>query len=221
MTNFDDQPNGVPVSGPEGAISAAKRSARAEARSAREALDSAGRTKASSEAAHNLLALPELQDATLLLTYSALPAEIDPLPAVCTLRDRGVRIAYPRIESPGSLGVYGVARESDLVPGPFGLAEPREGTPALEPDSIDAVIIPGIAFDRGGTRVGYGGGYYDRLLPHLRPDCVRIGLAFDEQVLSGLPAEPHDASVHLIVTQTRVIRTSAAPSPVTRKTPRR
>ena len=55
-------------------------------------------------------------------------------------------------------------------------------------------------------RLGYGGGYYDRLLPCLRPDCLRIGVAFDEQLLAEIPAEEHDEIVDIIVTQTRVMR---------------
>jgi 5-formyltetrahydrofolate cyclo-ligase len=63
-----------------------------------------------------------------------------------------------------------------------------------------------VAFDERGMRLGYGGGYYDRLLPRLRPGCLRIGLAFEEQILAEIPAESHDAMVDLIVTQTRAIR---------------
>jgi 5-formyltetrahydrofolate cyclo-ligase len=66
-----------------------------------------------------------------------------------------------------------------------------------------------VAFDETGARLGYGGGYFDRLLPMLRADCARIGVAFDEQVLSEIPAEEHDAHVDVVVTPTRVLRPGA------------
>jgi 5-formyltetrahydrofolate cyclo-ligase len=122
------------------------------------------------------------------------------------LRKRGVRIAYPRIEAPGVLGMHFVDHEMELVPGPFGLAQPSEHAPHVPHDRIDAVVIPGVAFDEQGTRLGYGGGYYDRLLPMMRPECMRIGVAFDEQVLAHIPAEEHDAFVDVLVTPTRIIR---------------
>jgi len=157
---------------------------------------------------HSLLELPELEIARVVLAYAALPSEIDPAPAVWRLRARGAAVAYPRIESPGILSMHLVSHELELVAGPFGLAQPSEHAPRAARDSIDAVILPGVAFDECGRRLGYGGGYYDRLLPTLRPDCLRIGIAFDEQLLQEIPSEDHDATVHLVVTPSRVIRVS-------------
>ena len=99
-----------------------------------------------------------------------------------------------------------VDHEMELVPGPFGLAQPSEHAPHVSHARIDAVIIPGVAFDEQGTRLGYGGGYYDRLLPMMRPECMRVGVAFDEQVLAHIPAEEHDACVDVLVTPPRIIR---------------
>jgi len=191
------------------AIAAAKRAARARARQARNELDRAACKEASANAADNLLDLPELADVGVILAYAALPAEIDPLSAISRLRRRGVKIAYPRIEAPGVLGIHFVDHELDLIAGPFGLAQPSEHAPRAPLSAVDAVIVPGVAFDQGGTRLGYGGGYYDRLLPSLRYDTLRVGYAFDEQLLTVIPAEEHDELVDVIVTQTRVVRTPA------------
>lgn len=196
--------------GPTSEAAEAKRLARARAREARDRLSPAQRTSAAYRIADALLSLDELAGANAVLAHAALPNEIDPAPAIARLRERGVRIAYPRIESPGVLGLHFVTHELDLVPGPFGLAQPSEFSPRMRARDADAILLPGIAFDERGTRLGYGGGYYDRLLPQCRPDCVRIGLGFDEQLLAEIPAEEHDEHVDIIVTPSRVIRTDWA-----------
>ncbi len=189
-------------------VAAAKCAARARAREARDNVAVAERRLAAQALSHALLALPELEIARVVLAYAALPSEIDPAPAIWRLRARGAAVAYPRIEAPGVLGMHLVGHELELIAGPFGLAQPSEHAPRAARDSIDAVIVPGVAFDECGRRLGYGGGYYDRLLPTLRPNCLRIGVAFDEQLLEEIPAEDHDARVHLVVTPSRVIRVS-------------
>jgi len=152
---------------------------------------------------------PELAIARTVLAYGATPEEIDPAIAVERLRACGATIAYPRIESPGVLGLHVVDDETELVHGPFGLTEPPYDAPGVDPLDIDAVIVPGVAFDRSCWRLGYGGGYYDRLLPLLRPDCARIGVAYDEQVIETIPAEEHDVRLDAVVTPTGVIRAAA------------
>lgn len=190
----------------QAAIAQAKREARARARLARDGVDQTERRAAAHTLALALLTLPELAAAQVILAYAALPNELDPMPAIWRLRKRGVRIAYPRIEAPGVLGMHFVDHEMELVPGPFGLAQPGEHSPRAAHERVDAVIIPAVAFDEQGTRLGYGGGYYDRLLPMMRRECVRVGVAFDEQVLAHIPVEEHDECVDVIVTPARVIR---------------
>jgi 5-formyltetrahydrofolate cyclo-ligase len=190
----------------DAAIAQAKHAARARARMARDSVVQTERRAAAHALAFVLPELPELQNVATILGYAALPNEFDPMPAIWRLRKRGVRIAYPRIEAPGVLGMHYVDHEMELVPGPFGLAQPGQHAPRAPHLLIDAVIIPGVAFDEQGTRLGYGGGYYDRLLPMMRPECVRIGIAFDEQVLPHIPIEEHDERVDVIITPARVIR---------------
>jgi len=189
-------------------VAAAKSAARARAREARDSIAVSERRLAAQALSHSLLALPELEIARVVLAFAALPSEIDPAPAIWRLRARGAAVAYPRIEAPGILGMHLVGHELELIAGPFGLAQPSEHAPRAARGSIDAVLVPGVAFDERGRRLGYGGGYYDRLLPTLRPDCLRIGIAFDEQLLEDIPAEEHDACVHIVVTPSRVIRVS-------------
>ena len=77
------------------------------------------------------------------------------------------------------------------------VAVPEDDVPTTWPD---VVIVPGLAFTAGGRRLGQGGGWYDRYLPGVRPDCVLVGVCFDEQVLAELPVEPHDVAVDVVVT---------------------
>lgn len=93
-----------------------------------------------------------------------------------------------------------------LKAGAYAILEPDENyLLPVEPGLIDLAILPGVAFDRRGFRLGYGAGYFDRFLPSLRPDCVRVALCYDFQVLETLPAEEHDLPVNLIITENRVI----------------
>lgn len=187
-------------------VAAAKSQARARARAARCALDDASCRDASLALATQLLALPELALAHTVLAYGASAEELDPEPAAIALRDRGAAVAYPRVEAPGVLGLHIVDDAGELVSGMFGIREPAAHATRVGRWRIDAVLVPGVAFDERCWRLGYGGGYYDRLLPTLKPSCIRIGIAYDEQVLDTIPAEEHDAQLDLVVTPTRVLR---------------
>lgn len=192
-------------------IAAEKRAHRERARAARCALEPDFCADAADAAAQRILALPELKVAKLVLAYSATAEEIDPGPVVEALHGAGKSVALPRVESPGVLGIH-LYRDSDaLEVGPFGgILQPLESAPRVPLESIDAVIVPGVAFDVHGRRLGYGGGFYDRLLPQLRPDCLRIGIAYDEQILDALPAAEHDEHVQVVVTPTRVAHSPRA-----------
>jgi 5-formyltetrahydrofolate cyclo-ligase len=209
VTDLEGTASGGPTDDARSPMAEAKRRTRAEVRSARDGMAAEIRGRGSAAASLRAIEAPEVATARVVLAYFALPAEIDPLAAVWAMRRRGATIAYPRVEAPGILGVYAVDDERDLVPGTFGLSHPGELATPVELHHIDVVIVPGMAFDERGRRLGYGGGYYDRLLPRLRPDCARVGVAFDEQILAEIPAEPHDGAVDLIVTPTRTIRPSA------------
>ena len=194
---------------PDKAVEAAKHEARARARAARCALDDATCREAAIAAAERLVALPEVASARLVLAYGATPEELDPAPAVAILRARGVAIAYPRVEAPGVLGLHSVGAADALVRGMFGIMEPSSDAPRVPAEAVDAVIVPGVAFDRGLWRLGYGGGYYDRLLPLLGSRCVRIGFAYDQQVLDDIPVEEHDVCLDVLVTPAGVVRAKA------------
>ncbi|MFH1570383.1 MAG: 5-formyltetrahydrofolate cyclo-ligase, partial [Gemmatimonadota bacterium] len=118
------------------------------------------------------------------------------------VRDGTRRLAHAVVDDPGA-----------LVVGPWGLLCPPPGHDRWLDDlaRIDLVLVPGLAFDRGGRRLGLGGGYYDRFLAQL--DAPRAGLTYDCLLLDELPVEPHDALVDWVVTESAAIRTRARCAP--------
>ncbi len=183
-----------------------KTSVRTTARTARRALDADRRREASDAISRRFLDLPETIRASTVLAYSALPEEADPAPAVAVLRDRGVRVALPKVSGAGSLSLHWTDSDSDLVPGPFGIREPTAGQEPAAAADLDLVIVPGVAFDASCRRIGFGGGYYDALLPTLPASTRTVAFAFDEQIVDEVPCEAHDARVDVVVTPTTVYR---------------
>lgn len=173
----------------------------------RRALPETERRARSAAACDRLVDLPELAAAELVVLYAALPDEADPGPARDELERIGCRIALPRVTDAGSLVV--VAADGELAPGYRGVLEPT-GDP-LPVDQIDAIVVPGVAFDRDGGRLGRGGGHYDRLLA-AAASTTSIGFAFSFQLLEHVPVLDHDKLVDVIVTDEEVVRRTGPPS---------
>lgn len=124
-------------------------------------------------------------------------------------RQAGKVVVYPRVRGT-ALEFVRVDELAGLVPGRFGILEPV-GTEQVAVASIDLMVVPGVAFDPGGHRLGYGKGFYDRAL-HAQPlGGVLVGLAFDFQIVPELPAESHDIPMDLLVTEERIIQTGMQP----------
>ncbi|MGY1741734.1 MULTISPECIES: 5-formyltetrahydrofolate cyclo-ligase [unclassified Blastococcus] len=120
------------------------------------------------------------------------------LPAAFT--QLGARVLLP-VVSDGDPQLRWAVDTGRLAPGRFGLMEPlgpRLGPTAL--GTAEAVVVPAVAVDRAGVRLGRGGGYYDRALVHTRPDALLIAVVYDDELLDALPAEPHDRRVGVVVT---------------------
>jgi 5-formyltetrahydrofolate cyclo-ligase len=187
----------------------AKRALRLAMGERRKALPVEERARRSQQATARLLGLPELVRATVVAGFSALPAEIDPAPALAAFRRRGVEVALPRMTAgTPRLRFHRTADLDQLRPGPFGVLEPPDSCPEVPPDGIDLFLIPGLAFDAGGRRLGFGGGYYDELAPAVRAGGrgILIGLGFDFQVVEHCPAGEGDALLDAVVTDGRVLR---------------
>ena len=184
---------------------ASKEELRRQAREARDAIPSERRARAADSAAGHLFGLPGLATARRVAMFAAVGSELDPAGAVLRLRARGVEIAYPRvIRGPRRLDFHLVTGDGELAPGAFGIPEPSPHAPVAPVHSIDAFVVPGLAFDSAGGRVGWGRGYYDRTLA-AAPERLRIGYCFDCQLVGQVPLEPCDLPMHLVVTESGVL----------------
>ncbi len=99
--------------------------------------------------------------------------------------------------------------DSDLAPGAYNIPEPRDAAlRACKPEDIDLLIVPGVAFDIKGNRLGYGGGYYDRFFPMLKPGVLLAALVFDLQIQPEIPVDEWDRRVDMVITEKRIIKAS-------------
>ena len=179
---------------------------RTSALDARRRLSHRDRRDASAAIVDRLLHQPELQRPGHALLYAALREETDLATAVGPLRERGVRTLFPRVR-----GVeLELVAASDLLTLQLGYRGIREPTgPRIDPEVVDVAVVPGVAFDPHGGRLGHGGGHYDRLLADLPEDALRIGVCFSAQVVPRVPREFHDEPVDLVLTERARYRTCA------------
>jgi 5-formyltetrahydrofolate cyclo-ligase len=169
--------------------------------------------RAARAVSERLLQLPELREVAArrgcVAGFVSVRAEIDPAGALGEARSRGIRIALPRVADDRQPRLrFHIATDADLAPGRFGILEPAAELPEVSMADIDVMIVPGLAFDPTGRRLGTGGGYYDEWLE--QPAATRprvVGLAYDFQVVDVCPAEERDQSVDYVVTDARVLRT--------------
>ena len=177
-----------------------KAEARRQARAQRAELDmrQAGRAMAAA-----LFCLPDWQQARTVLAFAALPDEPDTAPLLRRALAEGKRLLLPRVTGPGRMEAVRVDKVEQLVPGAYGILEPPVGFPAADPESIDLILLPCLAAAADGTRLGWGGGYYDRFLARCAaPAAV---LCPEALVAPFLPAEHHDRPAGWIVTERRIL----------------
>ena len=164
-------------------------------------------------AVEHLLGLPELATARTVMAYWSFGSEVPTGALVATLHGRGVQVVLPRVED-GNLVPRVYAPGDPTTATPFGAREPGAGAERVDPSAIDVVVTPGLAFDRWGRRVGYGGGFYDRFLRTAAPEAFRVGLAFSLQVLDDeLPGGHADLPVQAVATEREVVRCSEQRTP--------
>lgn len=181
-----------------------KAAMRSRIREVRDALSEEDRAAGGRAIASAVLALPEVVAARTVMVFWSFASEVDTRPIVADLLERGCTVALPRLEHGDIVPVRHEAGDP-MAPSAFGMLEPKGGS-VVPPDELDVVIAPGLVFDRHGYRLGYGGGYYDRLFGRTTPDAAKVGIAFALQVLDEVPHGRRDVPVDVIVTEAGVIR---------------
>jgi len=147
--------------------------------------------------------IPELQRARTVMAYAAIKQEADINEYWLSLLNENKTVVLPRVKGKDMEAVRFDGWER-TIPGPFGIREP-EGEP-FPPKLIEAVLVPGVVFDRRGYRLGYGKGYYDRFLSALPPDTFFCGIAFELQLVDEVYPTERDVRMHALVTESRIIR---------------
>jgi 5-formyltetrahydrofolate cyclo-ligase len=185
-------------------IRTAKKALRVSLKALREAFSEAECEESSHRIFTLLLTLPEWQNARTVHIYiGALPGEVRTLPIIRWCWDEGRNVIVPVVGKDGDMGHVFLAPATALATTRWGGLEPRDAEPA---DSLtaDVVIVPGVAFDRSGNRLGMGGGFYDRFLSTVTAPKIALAHAF--QIVDAVPVNSHDRRVDLIVTPDEVIR---------------
>jgi len=162
----------------------------------------------------NLSSLPEWKKAKTVLLYLGIKTEFDPTPLVEAALSMEKTVVLPRIlKGENRLEIRQVqSLDQNCIPGVWGLREPNPVTcPEITPLQLDFILVPGVAFDLKGNRMGYGAGFYDRLLssPDLR--APRVSALFPEQCVDQVPHEPHDQPVDILVLPNQILRVGKTP----------
>jgi 5-formyltetrahydrofolate cyclo-ligase len=151
-------------------------------------------------AAH-VCALPAFCISQTVMVYMALPQEVQTMQIITQARQAQKRVAVPVVRGQDLVAVALSEDPAQLRRGRFGIPEPSETTSMIHPQEIGCIVVPGVAFDTRGGRLGFGKGYYDRFLGQLPATTYRCGLAFGIQVVPCVPQAPHDICMHGIITE--------------------
>lgn len=147
----------------------------------------------------------EFSSAKTLALYAPIHHEVDTAFVQRQALLLGKRVVFPTVEGV-ALAFRQIYAEADLVSGAFGIKAPGANSPSVPVEEIDIFIIPGVAFDLAGRRIGYGKGYYDRAL-HPLERCGRlVGFCYDFQLVDAIVGEPHDVTMDVIMSETRTVR---------------
>ena len=174
----------------------------------RDAIDSREKERKDRLIKEKLLSLSEFRSSPVILFFASFRSEVSTSPLVKEALRQGKKVVLPAVDRANrELRLFTITGLRELRSGYMGIPEPcvpdeRE----RDINDVTLVVMPGAAFDSGGNRLGYGGGYYDKLLSRLKRKIPLIALAYEEQIVDVVPSEPHDIRVHAIVTDKRVIR---------------
>ncbi len=160
--------------------------------------------------AENLYSLPAYWDAASVMFFITFGSEVDTRPMVEeTIKNNKIVLApKPVPETREMIPSQIIDWDEDLVPGAYNIPEPKEeALRPFKPERIDLLIVPGVAFDLKGNRLGYGGGYYDRFFSLLKLQVSLVALVFDLQIVPEVPVDDWDRRVDTVITEKRIIKT--------------
>lgn len=161
-----------------------------------------------------LIHTPLLDNAKTVMIFMDFKDEVRTAGIIEHLWKTGKTPVVPRVNKKADrLDLYSIHSFDDLVRSAYGILEPpKDREPDIQPSDLDLILSPGVVFDVLGNRIGYGAGYYDKLLPHVRTECVVCGIAYDLQIVPNgqIPVEPHDIPLDYLITEHRIIRTPNA-----------
>ena len=151
----------------------------------------------SAEAVARLMALPQMAAAKTVMLYYSLADEVSTHELADRLVERGKMVVLPVVTGPAEMKLRRYRSADDLSMGAFGIMEPT-GEPFTSLAEIDLAVVPGMAFDTRGNRLGRGKGYYDRFLSQL-PQATKVGLCFPFQKFPGVPTDENDVRMDLVI----------------------
>jgi 5-formyltetrahydrofolate cyclo-ligase len=151
--------------------------------------------------ATNALLAARLSPGNVVSLYAAKGSEVGTARIDAFARARGLVVAYPRVNGRERLLAFHAVTPDELAPSRFGLREPSTDAPGVAVADIAAFVVPGLAFDRAGGRIGWGRGHYDATFAAAAPSALRVGLAYECQLLDQVAREPHDVALHIIITE--------------------
>ncbi len=175
----------------------------------RAALGREEKSQIDASAAEAVLQSEAYRSAAVLFIYVSTPEEIDTKTIILNALSAEKTVCVPLCGARGQMTARKITSLDELRPGAYGIWEPDEQTPCVRPEEIHLAIIPALACDRMGFRLGYGGGYYDRYLAQC--PAVRAALCAEKNLLDKLPVEEHDLPCDYIFTERRVVRADEKP----------
>lgn len=146
---------------------------------------------------HSILSDENVNGADVIMMYYPLPSEVDVRPALNVLRERGKVVLLPRVVSDTEMTIHKYENENSLSVGAFHIMEPT-GEEYTAIDAIDVVIVPGMAFDKEGNRLGKGKGYYDRFFTRAY-NIYKVGVCFPYQMVENVPCDAHDVKMDKVI----------------------
>ncbi len=162
-----------------------------------------GRAIKSKEIVNKISALEWFSSARIVAAFVPIRGEVDLRELIPT---DGKTIVLPLVQGSGQLSFHAVNNLSELHRGSFGIQEPDPKIhQEVAPEDIDLILVPGLAFSRRGERLGYGGGFYDRILSHIDTRTKTLGIAFDFQITDPGFSEQHDVPVNGVLTERRIL----------------